>query len=259
MKCLRFVGAVVGGMVLSASSMAAGLDLAKLAGAEAQPKFKAASEDLAAAMSYKAVTPAAPLGGGLPIPVGFDVGVEVTATELVNKDKYKDMLPSAMDVSYLPLPKIHAHLGVPFGFDFGLSYAGYPGVDISNFGGELRYSFVSGNIAIPAVSLRGTYSKFAAGDVYDITSMGYELTASKGFGIGIVLTPYLGLGQVFSTASSSVKNPLDTTANLFSDEDITQFKWFVGASLKLALFNIGVEVDQTGDAMTYSGKASIRF
>jgi hypothetical protein len=81
--------------------------------------------------------------------------------------------------------------------------------------------------------------------------MGYELTASKGFGVGIVLTPYLGLGQVFSTASSSIA--------AFQDEDITQFKWFLGASLKLAFFNIGVEMDQTGDAQSYSGKVSFRF
>ena len=42
-----------------------------------QTEFRQLSEDLGSALSYKALTPAAPLGIS-----GFDIGVEVTATKL---------------------------------------------------------------------------------------------------------------------------------------------------------------------------------
>ena len=42
-----------------------------------QSEFKTLSEDLGAALSYKPVTPAAPLGT-----TGFDMGIEVTQTDV---------------------------------------------------------------------------------------------------------------------------------------------------------------------------------
>lgn len=42
-----------------------------------QPEFRTLSEDLGAALSYKPVTPAAPLGT-----TGFDMGIEVTQTDI---------------------------------------------------------------------------------------------------------------------------------------------------------------------------------
>ena len=48
-----------------------------------QTDFRLLSEDLGAALSYKAVIPATPLGL-----TGFDLGVEVTATQLENRDAW---------------------------------------------------------------------------------------------------------------------------------------------------------------------------
>lgn len=58
-------------------SLAAQADDLNNLGALSQAKFQTLSEDLTAALSYKAVAPAEPLGL-----TGFDIGIEVTGTSL---------------------------------------------------------------------------------------------------------------------------------------------------------------------------------
>ena len=60
-------------MAASSSAMAGDLDISTLDGA--QESFDELSENLTAAMSYKSVTPAEALSGGI-LPFGFDVGLE---------------------------------------------------------------------------------------------------------------------------------------------------------------------------------------
>ncbi len=63
-----------------------------------QTDFRRLSEDLGAALSYKAVIPATPLGL-----TGFDLGVEVTATQLENRDAWdRASSGTAPDTLYVP-------------------------------------------------------------------------------------------------------------------------------------------------------------
>lgn len=213
-----------------------------------QPTFKALSEDLAAALSYKAITPAEPLG--MP---GFDIGLEVTATSPQNVDKWGSAIGDT-DLSLLPLPKLHAHVGLPFGIDVGAVYSMMPGINIKYLGGELRYSFVSGNTLIPAIAVRGAFTTLSGVDALDLSTKSLELTVSKGF---LMFTPYAGLGNVWATSSSDVK--LVGTTNAFSDEDLSLFKMFVGLNINMGLVNVAFEADKTGDAPSYSGKLGFRF
>lgn len=259
MKKLKSLFGLVLAAGMSTSVSAAGLDINSLiAGTKAQyqPKFTALTEDMTSALSYKAVSPAARLGGGLLL-VGFDVGAEVSLTELANKDSYLSSLPSGVDsISYLPVPKLHAIVGIPFGIDAGLVYATVPGVDMSYMGGELKYSFVSGNIALPAIAVRGTYTQLQGIDEFKLSTYGWEVGVSKGFGVGIVITPYASGGQVYGNSSSNIE-VLGVKA--FDDESISQWKYSLGLNLKLALLNLAAEMDQTGDAQTYSMKVGLRF
>src|SRR3569833_2497600 len=63
-------------VALGMASTAAADDLDRLQNL-AQSQFRALSEDLGAALSYTPVNPAEPLGL-----IGFDVGLEVTATDI---------------------------------------------------------------------------------------------------------------------------------------------------------------------------------
>jgi len=212
-----------------------------------QPTFKALSEDLAAALSYKGVIPAEPLG--LP---GFDVGVETTFTAPQSVDKWGSAIGNK-DLSLLPLPKLHAHIGLPFDIDVGGVYAMVPGSNIKYFGGELRYSFVSGNLALPAVAVRGAFTKLSGVDHFDMSTKSVELTVSKGF---LMFTPYAGIGEVWANSSSDLKVG---AVNAFSDVDLSLFKMFLGLNINMGLINFAIEGDKTGDAPSYSAKLGLRF
>ncbi len=214
-------------------------------------EFDALSEDLGAVLSYKAIAPAEPLGL-----LGFDIGLEGSFTGLESVEKWGEALET--DADYLPLVKLHAHKGLPFGIDVGAVYSQIPSTDIQYMGAELRYSFVSGNIALPAVAVRGTYTTLVGIDELDFSTMGLELTVSKGF---LMATPYAGIGQVWvsSDLDYTDKTIPATPVKVSLSSDPSLFKWFVGLNFNLGLMNLAAEVDTTGDAVTVSGKLGLRF
>src|SRR3972149_4244243 len=75
-------------------------------GALDQSEFKLFSEDLGAALSYKAVIPAEPLGV-----TGFDLGLEVTSTEMKNSTLWTSATGGGTPLSSLIVPKLHVHKG----------------------------------------------------------------------------------------------------------------------------------------------------
>ena len=240
---MKPVKSLLAGLALSAmasSSWALGnLDVDKILG----PTVDSLTEDLGAALSYKAVTPAEPLGL-----IGFDIGFEITGTKLAGIETWGAAIGST-DLSILPLPKLHIHKGLPMGIDLGFVYSKVPSTDIAFAGGEIRYSFVSGNVALPAVAVRGTYTTLLGIDEAELTTKGVELTVSKGF---LMLTPYGGIGKVWADSS------FDTVAgNVTGEADM--FKWFVGLNLNLGLMNLVYETDMTGESQSHSIKMGFRF
>lgn len=211
-------------------------------GALNQREFLRFSEDLGAALSYKALAPAEPLGV-----TGFDIGVEVSATQLENSDLFERVTDDS-DLDTVLIPKVHLHKGLPFGIDVGLMYAAIPDSNVNLTGAELRYAFIEGGVAMPAVALRGTWSRMGGVDQLDLETRGLELTVSKGFAM---LTPYAGVGQVWVDSEPNVTG--------LDDESFTLGKYYVGANLALGLVSIGLEVDKTGDAQTFGGKLALRW
>lgn len=221
---------------------AADIDLIQALG---QAEFRRFSEDLGAALSYKAMSPAEPLGI-----TGFDVALEVTNTALENPAAFNNATSSSESMDNLPLPKLHAHKGLPGGVDIGALYSEVE--NISLLGAELKYAILKGNTALPAVAIRGTYSKLSGVDQLDFETMGGELSVSKGFAM---VTPYAGIGQVRVTST-----PKQQAAVVgLREEKFTHDKIFLGVNVNLGLLNIGLEGDKTGDATSYGAKLGLRF
>ena len=105
-----------------------------------QDDFHKLSQDLGAALSYKPLTPTAPLGI-----TGFDVGVAVTSTSIKNSDVLQKA--GAGDHSTLPVPSLRVHKGLPFGVDVGAMVGAVPGTNVRLYGAEVRYAIVSGGDA----------------------------------------------------------------------------------------------------------------
>jgi hypothetical protein len=206
-----------------------------------QAEFKLFSEDLGSALSYKAVTPAEPLGI-----TGFDLGIEVSSTQVKNSTLWE--LATGSSRSNLPLPKLHLHKGLPLNIDVGAFYSSVPTTNIKLYGGELRYAIMEGGVALPAVAIRGSLSKLTGVDQLSFSTKGLDISISKGIAM---LTPYAGAGKVW----------VDSTPNGvgLAKESFSQNKFFAGANLNFGLTNIAVEYDKTGEAQTYSAKLGFRF
>jgi hypothetical protein len=208
-----------------------------------QQQFRLLSEDLGGALSYRPMIPTEPLGIS-----GFDIGIGVTAARIKNEEIFE--LATSDDVpNTLPIPTLRAHKGLPLGFDIGLMYAQIPGSDIKYYGGELKYAFVSGNVAIPAIGIRGAFTKVSGIDELDFDTRSIDISISKGFAVA---TPYAGLGRVWVNSDPKGISTL-------SGEKFTLDKVFIGLGLKLGLFNMNFEADKTGDVTGLSAKLGLRF
>jgi hypothetical protein len=208
-----------------------------------QAQFRLLSEDLGAALSYKPVLPAEPLGV-----TGFDVGLELTVVNLENTGVFE--LATLGDVpSNLVIPKVHVHKGLPFGIDIGAYLATVPDSNINNWGAELRYAILKGGAASPALAVRASYTALEGVDELKLHTTGLDVSISKGF---TFLTPYAGIGTVWVT--SSPQNVAGLT-----EEEFNLTKYFVGLNMNFAFVNLAFEGDKTGDTNSFSAKIGWRF
>jgi len=208
-----------------------------------QAQFLAFSEDLGAAVNYKAVSPAEPLGMS-----GFDIGLEATTTILQNSDAFAAACGGCGDES-ITLPKLHLHKGLPASLDVGLVFASVPDSNIKLNGLELRYALLEGGVASPALALRASFSRLQGVDQLELESRGLELSLSKGFAL---FTPYAGIG------TSWVDSRPDSSTAL-KDEAFSQSKYFVGLNINFGVTNLAFEADRTGETDSYSAKLGFRF
>ncbi|MSQ21126.1 MAG: hypothetical protein EXR39_16655 [Betaproteobacteria bacterium] len=211
----------------------------------AQQEFRSLSEDLGAVLSYRPQTPTTPLGL-----TGFDIGVGVTAAKI----KHQDLLERATSdsaSSTVLVPTIRVHKGLPLGIDVGAIYAKIPGSNINYSGAELRYALLQGNLAMPAIGLRGSYTRLGGVDQLRVDTYDADLSISKGFAIA---TPYAGIGHVWVKS-----DPRGTAAAALRSESFEMNKFFVGIGLNFGLFNLNFEADRTGDVTGFGGKVSLRF
>ncbi len=192
-----------------------------------QSDFEDLSRQIGIAISYAPLAPAEPLGI-----IGFDVGLEVTAVDIDQDESFWTSAVGETPPSYLVIPKIHAQKGLPFGFDVGLEYAKAPGTNIGFIGGELKWAFIKGGMAIPSVALRGSYTQLLGVDDLDLITYGADLSISKGFAF---LTPYAGVGQIWISSESDIGN--------LDKENLSLTKGFIGLKVTIFVFSFVAEAD----------------
>ncbi len=208
-----------------------------------QPEFRAFSEDVASALSYKGMIPSEGLGI-----TGFDLGVRATATEVSNRDILRKAAAGASVPKAVPLVGLHAVKGLPFDIDIGATLMTLPGTNLRATGGELRWAFVGGNTLLPALAVRISGVALSGVDELKMRSTGIDLSISKGF---LFATPYAGIGRV------NVKSKAPGTS--LKDESFGQDKVFAGVNMAFVPMALAVEVDKTGEATSYGVKLAIRW
>lgn len=238
---LRQLLAFSAGIFINAASHAADISTLNLL---TQAEFRGLSEDLGAALSFKPLIPAEPMGL-----TGFDIGLAVTGTKLENRGAFQKAAGGASVPATLPVPTLRVHKGLPFDIDLGVSYAAVPSSNVRVIGGELRWAVLAGNVALPAVALRASVSKLSGVDQLGLRTTGLDVSVSKGFAL---LTPYAGIGTV------RVKSDPDAATGRTA-ESFGLSKVFAGLNLNFGLTNLAFETDRTGDATSYGVKFGFRF
>ena len=227
--------------------MEANADDIEFQAAITQSQFEDLTRELGSALSHKAVSPAEPLGV-----LGFDVGIDIAATDIDQGEDYWENSTKDDDMSgMLFIPKIYVRKGLPFGIDVGGFYGKSPDSNIAVWGGEVKYAILSGTVATPAVSVRGTYTSLEGVDQLDLSTYGVDLSISKGF---LNFTPYGGIGALWVTSDPTDLDP----GVVLDDEDVTLTKFFAGIRITLFLLNITAEVEHI-EIPTYSLRIGIVF
>jgi hypothetical protein len=208
----------------------------------AQSEFRSISEDLGAALSYKGVTPATPLGLA-----GIDVGLEVTWTRMENSRLFQ--LAGAGSLSDLVIPKLHVHKGLIGGLDIGAFVSGVPQIGVGFFGAELRYAVLDDTLTTPAVGLRVSGTTVTGLSKLRFKTAALDAVVSKKFALA---TPYIGVGTVH------VMSEAKDVANL-SEETFNKSRVFTGVNMNFAVVNVALEAEKLGNNTSLSAKLGWRF
>jgi hypothetical protein len=244
----RFIGVIFGFSLMFLSidpiptwAYDARVDLSKTA--ISQDEFKSFSEEAGLAISYIPTAPAESLGI-----FGFDAGVEVTGADIREDRSYWTKVTQDPP-AFLVLPKLHVQKGLPFGFDIGAVYTKVPQSNISMIGGEVKWAFIGGNAVLPAVAIRGSYTKLLGVSGLNLQTIGADLSVSKGFAF---VKPYAGAGIVRVQSKENVD-----LLNL-KQENLNLPKGFIGVKISLLLINFVVQADFSKIPL-YTARLNIGF
>ena len=230
--------AAAGACFFSAAGLAGNLDQI---GNLAQREFLKLSTDLGAAASYKGVTPATPLGL-----MGFDVGLEMTMTQLESTSAFARA--GAGDIDNLYIPKLHIYKGLPYGFDIGAFISQVSDVGGSLFGADLRYAILDDGVATPALGVRVSGTKLSGVSHLDLSTLALDAMLSKKL---TFVTPYIGAGMVRTRSKASVAN--------LQEETISKGRVFIGLNVNFLVSNFAFEAEKLGDNTSLSAKVGFRF
>jgi hypothetical protein len=210
-----------------------------------QGEFDAIAEDLVAAIDYKAAGPSEATGL-----TGFGLGLVTTYVPVESSD-WQNVTGSEFDA--IGMVGLQATKGLPFNIDVGAFYATAPGSNVDAIGGEIRYAILPGSTVAPAVAVRLSYVTVSGIDDFDLDSMSYDVSVSKGFG---PFTPYAGVGRVDGSADPSAAV---TTATGIDESEVKETKLFAGARLTLGIIEFTPQYTKLGDANSYTLRMGFSF
>lgn len=229
--------------VIMSPVQAAGNDIT-LPGTLGQSDFDSFVDQIGMAIAYNPVSPAEPLGL-----IGFEVGIAVSTVK-IDSSIWDKVVSDGNAPSTLPVPRLMARKGLPFGIDVGLSHISVPGTNVSVTGGEIRKALIEGGMALPAVTILAHTSQLSGVDDLSLSTYGLDLGVSKGLAM---VTPYAGVGQVWIKGSEKV------TGLTLNERDTTQTRSYIGAKVGFLPFMSLVLQADFAEVDSYSFRLNIDF
>ena len=218
---------------------------------QGQPLFDGLAKDLSAASWMPSQNSAEPHSDGI-IPVGFQVGVEVGLLSIDKNAAHWQILNPSGDASTLPIPKLRASLGIPFGLDVGISYLDVPSANLSMIGYEGRMA-VGKYIPVPLLdaNIRVFKSSLKAGSEISVESQGFAVMAGLDFPLA---KPYVEFGTMKSTVT-----PNGVLGLVFNEVTTNESTYAMGVKVNLMLIAFNVEQAKIGSNDITTVKVAFEF
>lgn len=187
-----------------------------------EDRWRAFATELGYVLAPRLASPTETLGHA-----GFHVGVMWSGTFVSADQPYWLLTERAQTEgasSMLQTLQLDVRKGLPFSFELGVNVMWLLESQLFAPGLEVRWGLQEGYDYIPDLSVRGSVNHMVGNRDMQLTTAGFDLGLSKGFGLfGMVhVTPYVSWGFLFVAASSRVIDPtptveVDTGAGLETD------------------------------------------
>lgn len=236
-------------------------------GSIADSEYKKLVEPVTTPMRYMFSAPAKTTGI-----LGFDVGVAATFIEIPTTaiDVARAYVDGGKDIpKTLPLPRLTAQKGLPFGLDIGINASMIPSTDIKLLGAALQYQI---DLPIPVLPVyaatRVGYTTLLGLEELSSTHLNFEGVVSAGMppGVSAIFNaePWVGVGADMATAKSSIKYTVAATNTAVTRNP--EHKWtekytMAGLRVSLGFLRVGAEAHFSLDdkPTMYTAKAAIGF
>lgn len=185
--------------------------------------------------------------------LAFDVGIAGTAIPVDETASYwiRSVSSDIVTDGYVIFPRLVVSKGLGVA-NLSASLARVPDSDIDVWGAALDVPILSGNLALPTVSVRGTYAEVRGVEELDMKTYGAEVFISKGFG---PFTPYAAAGISRTDAEGRIAATALTPAILLEDA-FERERFTVGVRFSLLFPKIVIEATQA-EELSYSAKLSL--
>jgi hypothetical protein len=206
-------------------------------------EYRDLTRDLAAALQFKQAAPPTALG-----PRGFEVGIEVSATDIDERADYWQLVTDDPP-SYLVIPKLHLLKGLPLRVDGEAMLSYLPSADLFLWGLAGKWTVVEEDRHVPATSVRLGFSDLRGVDELDFSTVGLDVATGYSWS---VIEPYLGVGTAWVSSEARVRAE-EADILVTERESFVTAHVFAGFRLYLPLVAITTELDW-GERPTLSAR-----
>ncbi len=167
-------------------------------------------------MAPRLIAPSETLGQA-----GFAVKMMASLSDIPHQsDHWQTGLEGRSPNPLLFTGHLQVRKGLPFSFEVAGNLGYLSGSEIFSMGADLRWALNEGFDWFPDVAVRGTVNTVVGAPELNMINTGWDLSASKSFGLAGVtsVTPYIGYQQLYTIASTRVLNayPQDPRPPQFS-------------------------------------------
>ncbi len=219
-----------------------------------QDKFNALAADLGQVFAPRLANPAETLGEA-----GFALAVMGSISTIDEQAAHwQDTISDGDPPGAFFTGHVQVRKGLPFSFELAGNMSYMTNSEMFAVGADVKWALHEGFFYMPDVAVRGSVNTVLGAEYLNLLNVGWDVSASKDFGLGGVLSiaPFIGFQNLYTISSSRLINafPQDprppqtsSTGEVFAPEFVfeqnraTSNRFFLGARLDVWILNFVLE------------------